>query len=257
MVSDPLTVRDCCLVTDGGGAAHPHPRRSCSLACETAGLHPRDGRDLDASADFGDAGSHRDRGKALGRARLRHGEASQPSDIDVAELYDAFTINTILFLEDLGFCPKGEGGRFVSDGAIAPGGRLPVNTNGGGLSYCHPGMYGIFLLIEAARQISRRMRGAADRGMRGRARPWQWRGAVEPGDRDSRLASDPVRSAAVFEGVAEPRGGCRRRWPVRVGDEFEASASQYSGRIAETHPRRHHHELASRKRSDPRRQARL
>ena len=77
----------------------------------------------------------------------------RPSDVDVAELYDAFTINTILFLEDLGFCPKGEGGRFVAGGAIAPGGAFPVNTNGGGLSYCHPGMYGIFLLIEAARQI--------------------------------------------------------------------------------------------------------
>ncbi|MFC3215065.1 thiolase C-terminal domain-containing protein [Novosphingobium panipatense] len=70
-----------------------------------------------------------------------------------AQLYDAFTINTILFLEDLGFCPKGEGGRFVSSGAIAPGGSLPVNTNGGGLSCCHPGMYGLFAVIEAARQI--------------------------------------------------------------------------------------------------------
>src|SRR5947209_12645233 len=76
-----------------------------------------------------------------------------PADIDVVELYDAFTINTILFLEDLGFCPKGEGGRFVGDGHIAPGGGLPVNTNGGGLSYCHPGMYGLFLLIEAVRQM--------------------------------------------------------------------------------------------------------
>ena len=75
------------------------------------------------------------------------------SDIDVVELYDAFTINTILFLEDLGFCPKGEGGRFVEGGRIAPGGGLPVNTNGGGLSYCHPGMYGLFLLIEAVRQL--------------------------------------------------------------------------------------------------------
>src|SRR4029077_8795900 len=75
------------------------------------------------------------------------------SDIDVVELYDAFTINPILFLEDLGFCPKGEGGRFVEGGHIAPGGSLPVNTNGGGLSYCHPGMYGLFLLIEAARQL--------------------------------------------------------------------------------------------------------
>ncbi|CAM5187751.1 hypothetical protein OURE66S_03100 [Oligella ureolytica] len=75
------------------------------------------------------------------------------SDIDVVELYDAFTINTILFLEDLGFCKKGEGGAFVSGGRIAPGGELPVNTNGGGLSCVHPGMYGIFILIEAIRQL--------------------------------------------------------------------------------------------------------
>ena len=71
----------------------------------------------------------------------------------MVELYDAFTINTILFLEDLGFCAKGEGGPFVSERRIAPGGELPVNTNGGGLSYCHPGMYGLFLLIEAVRQL--------------------------------------------------------------------------------------------------------
>ncbi|HEX4368433.1 MAG TPA: thiolase, partial [Rhodopila sp.] len=75
------------------------------------------------------------------------------SDIDICALYDAFTINTILFLEDLGFCAKGEGGPFVSGGRIAPGGSLAVNTNGGGLSYCHPGMYGLFLLIEAVRQL--------------------------------------------------------------------------------------------------------
>ena len=75
------------------------------------------------------------------------------ANVDVAEVYDAFTINTILFLEDLGFCAKGEGGRFVADGRIAPGGALPVNTNGGGLSYCHPGMYGLLLLIEAVRQL--------------------------------------------------------------------------------------------------------
>jgi acetyl-CoA acetyltransferase len=76
-----------------------------------------------------------------------------PSDVDLLELYDAFTINPVLFLEDLGFCAKGEGGEFVGSGAIAPGGRLPVNTNGGGLSYCHPGMYGIFALVEAVRQL--------------------------------------------------------------------------------------------------------
>ena len=66
---------------------------------------------------------------------------------------DAFTITPIMFLEDLGFCPKGEGGRFVADGRIAPGGSFPMNTNGGGLSYCHPGMYGLMLTIEAVRQV--------------------------------------------------------------------------------------------------------
>jgi acetyl-CoA acetyltransferase len=89
----------------------------------------------------------------------------KPSDIDVLELYDAFTINPILFLEDLGFCPKGEGGRFVEDGKLRPGGSLPVNTNGGGLSCVHPGMYGIFTLIEAVEQIM------------GRAGPRQIKGA--------------------------------------------------------------------------------
>ena len=74
-------------------------------------------------------------------------------EVKTAQVYDAFSINTILFLEDLGFCPKGEGGRFVSGGAIAPGGVLPVNTSGGGLSYCHPGMYGLLVLIEAVRQV--------------------------------------------------------------------------------------------------------
>jgi acetyl-CoA acetyltransferase len=76
-----------------------------------------------------------------------------PADIDTVQLYDAFTINTILFLEDLGFCDKGEGGAFVSGGRIAPGGALPVNTDGGGLSCVHPGMYGLFAIVEAARQL--------------------------------------------------------------------------------------------------------
>ncbi len=77
----------------------------------------------------------------------------KPSDVDMLSLYDAFTITPILFLEDLGFCPKGEGGRFVSGGAIAPGGKLAVNTSGGGLSYNHPGMYGLLVMIEAVRQV--------------------------------------------------------------------------------------------------------
>jgi len=92
--------------------------------------------------------------RAFAQARVK------PSDIDVVELYDAFTINTILFLEDMGFCPKGEGGRFVAGGTIAPGGKLAVNTNGGGLSCTHPGMYGLFTMVEAAQQL---MQTAAER----------------------------------------------------------------------------------------------
>ncbi len=88
------------------------------------------------------------------------------ADMDMAQVYDAFTINTLLFLEDLGFCAKGEGGAFVSKGGIAPGGRLAVNTNGGGLSCVHPGMYGIFALIEAVRQL----RGEAGQRQLGRHR---------------------------------------------------------------------------------------
>ncbi|MBV9432909.1 MAG: thiolase [Hyphomicrobiales bacterium] len=152
MVSDPLTVRDCCLVTDGGGAVIlTRADRARSLAKRPAfvlgtgatSTHMQ----ISAMPNLTVTGAKRSGELAFAMAKLA------VSDIDVAELYDAFTINTILFLEDLGFCPKGEGGRFVEDGAIAPGGALPVNTNGGGLSYCHPGMYGIFLLIEATRQL--------------------------------------------------------------------------------------------------------
>ena len=74
-------------------------------------------------------------------------------DIDVAEFYDAFTLVPILGLEALGFCERGEGGRFVSGQRTAPGGDFPMNTNGGGLSYTHTGMYGIFIIVEAVRQL--------------------------------------------------------------------------------------------------------
>jgi len=89
---------------------------------------------------------------AAGKAAYKMAKLGPP-DVDAVELYDAFTINTILFLEDLGFCKKGEGGAFVEGGRIGPSGGLAVNTNGGGLSYCHPGMYGLLLLIEAVRQL--------------------------------------------------------------------------------------------------------
>jgi acetyl-CoA acetyltransferase len=152
MVSYAFTVRDICLVTDGGGAiilTTPERGRSLKkppvyvLGCGQAITHAN----ISSMPDLTVTGALESGRQAYAMAGL----AAQ--DIDVVELYDAFTINTILFLEDLGFCPKGEGGRFVEDGRIAPGGRLPVNTNGGGLSYCHPGMYGLFLLIEAVRQL--------------------------------------------------------------------------------------------------------
>ena len=76
----------------------------------------------------------------------------KPSDMDTVQIYDPFTIVTILMLEDLGYCAKGEGHEFVRGGHIAHGGGLPVNTNGGGLSCVHPGMYGMFVLNEAIRQ---------------------------------------------------------------------------------------------------------
>ncbi|EFG08530.1 acetyl-CoA acetyltransferase [Streptomyces clavuligerus] len=84
---------------------------------------------------------------AFGRAGLT------PDEMDIAEVYDAFTYMTLVTLEDLGFCAKGEGGAFVENGRIGPGGALPVNTDGGGLSACHPGMRGLFLLVEAVNQL--------------------------------------------------------------------------------------------------------
>jgi acetyl-CoA acetyltransferase len=152
MISYPFTVRDICLVTDGGGAivlTTPGPARSLKkspvyvLGCGSAITHAS----ISSMPELTVTGAAEAGRQAYAMAGLQAG------DIDVVELYDAFTINPILFLEDLGFCPKGEGGRFVEGGRIAPGGSLPVNTNGGGLSYCHPGMYGLFLLIEAVRQL--------------------------------------------------------------------------------------------------------
>jgi acetyl-CoA acetyltransferase len=152
MVSYPFTVRDICLVTDGGGAiVMVSPERSKSLKKKPVyvlgqGQHITHAN-ISSMPDLTITGASESGRQAYAMAGLA------AKDIDVIELYDAFTINTILFLEDLGFCKKGEGGAFVSGGRIAPGGALPVNTNGGGLSYCHPGMYGLFLLIEAVRQL--------------------------------------------------------------------------------------------------------
>jgi acetyl-CoA acetyltransferase len=152
MLVDPLSILDCCLVTDGGGAVimtksdrakdFPNPPAYLlGVAAEHSHASIAQMDDLTTTA------------AARSGARAFEMAGIKPSEVDVLELYDAFTINTIMFLEDLGYCAKGEGGAFVENGAIAPGGKLPVNTNGGGLSCVHPGMYGIFLIIEAIEQL--------------------------------------------------------------------------------------------------------
>lgn len=151
-VLEPFGVRDCCLVSDGGGAmlmvradrAKDFPKKPVYML----GVSSRTTHNIiSAMPDLTVTAAAQSGPEAFAMAGVK------PADIDVVELYDAFTINTILFLEDMGFCKKGEGGAFVSGGNIAPGGKLPVNTNGGGLSCVHPGMYGIFLMIEAVQQL--------------------------------------------------------------------------------------------------------
>ena len=152
MISSPLSLFDCCLVTDGGGALvvtsaeHAKDLRKAPvylLGAAEAHWH----RNISQMPDLTVTAAAESGPRAYEMAGIG------PEDVDVAMLYDAFTINTILFLEDLGFCEKGEGGTFVEGGRIAPGGELPVNTSGGGLSYNHPGMYGLLMLIEAVRQL--------------------------------------------------------------------------------------------------------
>ncbi len=152
MISDPFTAYDCCLVTDGA-AAYVMTRADRAkdlkkkpvhiLANATAVWH----RSISGMRDLTVTPSKESGERAFAAAGLG------PKDMDMVQIYDAFTINTILALEDLGFCNKGEGGPFVENGAIAPGGKLPVNTNGGGLSCVHPNMYGAFITIEAVRQL--------------------------------------------------------------------------------------------------------
>ncbi len=152
MISDPFTTLDCCLVTDGAGAIVVtsaqrakalHAQPIYVLGSGFAHWH----RQISCMEDLTVTPAVESGRKAFAQAGLR------PADIDVVQLYDAFTINPILFLEDLGFCKKGEGGAFVSGGRIAPGGAFPMNTNGGGLSCVHPGMYSLFLIIEAVTQL--------------------------------------------------------------------------------------------------------
>lgn len=157
MQASPLHKLDCCLVTDGAGAfVLTSAERARDLAqppvyvlgAATCTDHSM----ISEMPDLATTAAAISGPAALAMAGVK------PSDVDVVMLYDAFTITSLLFLEDLGFCAKGEGGPFVEDGKLGPGGALPTNTNGGGLSYTHPGMYGMFLIVEAVRQL----RGEAD-----------------------------------------------------------------------------------------------
>jgi len=152
MIADPLHLLECCMISDGGGAvviAIPEVARSCPkppvwiLGGGEATGYPTNGGDITTSA-------------ALQSGRSAFGEAGvTPGEIDIAMIYDSFTITVLTILEDLGFCKKGEGGPWVEGGRLRfdRSGGPALNTDGGGLSSNHPGMRGIFLLIEAARQL--------------------------------------------------------------------------------------------------------
>src|SRR5262249_17386229 len=149
----PFNLLDCCLVTDGGGAlvvTSAERARDCrqkpvyvlgtgeatchSIISQMPRFHIWDAGVMAAE-------------RAWAMSGVKH------ADIDVTMIYDAFTIVPILGVEALGFCAPGEGGPFVAGQRTAPGGGFPMNTNGGGLSYTHTGMYGMFLLVEAVRQL--------------------------------------------------------------------------------------------------------
>jgi acetyl-CoA acetyltransferase len=152
MVASPLHKLDCCLVTDGAGAFIVTSAERAKdlrkppvyvLGAATAHDHMMISQMPDLATTPG----------VISGARAFEMAGMKPSDVDVLMGYDSFTITQLLHFEDLGFCAKGEGGPFVESTNIGPGGALPTNTNGGGLSYTHPGMYGMFLVVEAVRQL--------------------------------------------------------------------------------------------------------
>jgi len=152
LICDPLHKLDCCLITDGGGAV---VMMRSDRARDTA---KRPIRVLGAAESH----THRHIAQMPAGARTAGIVSGKEAfamagvttdDVDVLEPYDAFTINVIMHLEDLGFCRAGEAGPFIEEGHLRPGGKLPAITSGGGLSYCHPGALGILLLVEAVRQL--------------------------------------------------------------------------------------------------------
>ncbi|MCE7522034.1 acetyl-CoA acetyltransferase [Alloalcanivorax xenomutans] len=152
MISAPLHQLDCCLVSDGAAAVVvTTEERARSLP--TKPIYVRGYGEshthwtISQMPDLTTTTASETGRRAMNMAGVRH------DDIDVLQIYDSFTITTLLTLEALGFCRRGEGGEFVSEGRLGPGGERPINTNGGGLSCAHPGMYGLLLMVEAIRQL--------------------------------------------------------------------------------------------------------
>ncbi|MFD7292569.1 acetyl-CoA acetyltransferase [Streptomyces sp. NPDC059897] len=152
MIADPFTKLHCCIRSDGGAAVllvAEDLLRDCAkppVWVLGSGEHVSH-TTMSEWDDFTVSPAAVSGRLAFERAGVR------PDEIDIAEIYDAFTYMTLVTLEDLGFCAKGEGGAFVEKGRLLHDGELPTNTDGGGLSAQHPGMRGLFLLVEAARQL--------------------------------------------------------------------------------------------------------
>ena len=153
MICYPMHLLDCCLRLDGGGAlvlvradrARDFPKPPVWLLGSGEGVghwNISQARDLTTSDQSTQAAR-----QAFAMSGLTH------QDIDHVMMYDAFTFSVLIGLEDCGFVPRGESGPFMEDLKTAPGGRFPMNTNGGGLSYCHTGMYGMFAIQEGVRQL--------------------------------------------------------------------------------------------------------
>jgi acetyl-CoA acetyltransferase len=153
MIAYPFTMLMCCLVTDGGGAliltsaerAKDFPRKPVYIlgtgeSVETPMVSQME--DFSSSKAFRVSGK-----KAFDEAGIKH------SDVDHLMIYDAFAHLPLYGLEDLGFCKPGEAAAFINERNTAIGGKLPLNTNGGGLSYMHSGMYGMYAMQESVRQL--------------------------------------------------------------------------------------------------------
>lgn len=152
MISDPLHKLDCCVITDGGGAflmtTADIARDLAQPAVQVLGAAGTQTHwNIHQMPDFTQMGA-----AVCGPAAFAEAGITV-DDVDVLQLYDSFTITVLLMLEGLGLCGRGEGGSFVQEGHLRRGGRFPMNTDGGGLSAHHPGMRGIFLIIEAVRQL--------------------------------------------------------------------------------------------------------